>query len=237
MSVKSLISVAVIAMAAPAMASTVFFDNLNGAQPDLATQQLSSGATTGFTYWGTTNNSVSNPLGGDMDAGYFSVVNKARDIHNSFVSTLDADNNANGSYAVYNGFSNQEGVAYKIILSNLVAGQSYSFSAALLSLTTTQFPQISAIMFRANGVDLVPDTVVTPQPAGDGTWGIVSRSFVASAGNNVLEIVNLGSASNAGNDFGIDNVTVASRAAVIPLPASAAMGISTLALATLRRRR
>lgn len=228
MRLKALVTTALLAaVCSPAMASTVFFDNFSGAQPNLATQTFNTGATTGFRFW---------PIGtsGNMDAGRFSVVTSANQIHSSFVGTLDADNSATGKYAVYNGFSNAEGLAYRIVLNNLVAGQTYTFSSALLALTTNAFPQISSLMFRANGVDLVPDSVVTPQPANQGVWGVVTRSFVAAAGSNTLDIVNLGSASNAGNDFGIDNVTVA---AAIPLPASALMGVSTLAVATLRRRR
>ena len=235
MKLNQFIAAAIVAAAAmPAMAATVFSDNFSGAHPNIATQTFNSGATTGFSYWGTTNNSILNPIGGNMGAGFFSVVNRASDIHSSFVSTLDADNNVGGQYAVYNGFSNLAGTAYSVTLNNLVVGDTYSFSAALLALTTSAFPQISAIMFRANGVDLIPDTVVTPQPVNVGGWETVTRSFVAVAGPNVLRIVNLGSASNAGNDFGIDNIAVVNA---IPLPASALMGTSMMAVATLRRRR
>jgi len=229
MKLNQLIAAAIVAAAAmPAMAATVFSDNFAGAYPNPPMQTFNSGATTGFNYWG--------PIGtlGNMGAGSFSVVKRASDIHSSFVSTLDADNNVGGQYAVYNGFSNLDGMAYSVTLNNLVAGDTYSFSAALLALTTATFPQISAIMFRANGVDLIPDTVVTPQPVNVGGWETVTRSFVAVAGPNVLRIVNLGSASNAGNDFGIDNIAVVNA---IPLPASALMGTSMMAVATLRRRR
>ena len=229
MKLNQLIAAAIVAAAAmPAMAATVFSDNFSGVHPNLVTKTFNSGATTGFNYWG--------PIGtlGNMGAGSFSVVNRASDIHSSFVSTLDADNNVGGQYAVYNGFSDLTGTAYSVTLNNLVVGDTYSFSAALLALTTSAFPQISAIMFRANGVDLIPDTVVTPQPVNVGGWETVTRSFVAVAGPNVLRIVNLGSASNAGNDFGIDNIAVVNA---IPLPASALMGTSMMAVATLRRRR
>lgn len=82
---------------------------------------------------------------------------------------------------------------------------------------------------------MLPTYQLDPVPANTEQWAVVTRTFVATGVNDELTIWNLAGLSNSGNDFGIDNVMVA-RANVIPLPASARMGMSGLGMLLARRR-
>lgn len=128
MKLKSMVMVAaVLGGVSGASAATVFLDTFSGPGTNLPTKVFDSGATTAFNHW-----AIGTP--GNMDAGYFSVVNKARDVHAAFVTKLDADNDVNGKYAIVNGFSNLTAMADKVVLAGLVPGATYSFSAAVLPL-------------------------------------------------------------------------------------------------------
>lgn len=216
----------------PAFANTVVYhDKFNGnTSTNLATQTFASGATTTFNYWGTQNNSVSNPVGGDMDAGYFSVVNKAQNIHSQFITSFDADNDTNGSYAVYNGFSDGVGISYNFSSNSLVAGAEHTFSADLIAIALPQYTQNSNIQFLYNNVALTP-TYILPGGAIGNSWRNVSYSFTALASSGTFTIKSLAGASNSGNDFGLDNVKIT----VVPLPTSALMGAGLLGVLAVRR--
>lgn len=219
-----------LAMTAPAFAGTVYHDNFDGnTNTNLATKTFASGATTTFNYWGTQKNSVSNPVGGNMDAGYFSVVNKAKDIHSSFITELDADGDVKGSYAVYNGFSNGVGISYSFT-SSLVNGLEHTFSADLIAIALPQFTQNSSIEFSYNGVALTP-TYLLPGGAIGNSWRNVAYKFVATGNSGTFTIKSLAGASNSGNDFGLDNVKIT----VVPLPTSALMGAGLLGVLAVRR--
>jgi len=212
---------------ASANAEQVFFDGFNDDwTPTALPGQFTSGATTGFTMW---------PLGasGDMDAGFYSVVTRARDVHSQFSDSLDAMGNVEGRYAIYNGFSNLDGDAYVIRLTNLTIGGEYQLSAAMLTLAPNPpYPQISLIRFLHNNVALGADLTLDPVPSGLEMWTEYGRNFIAT-GDDVLVIRNLGSASNAGNDFGLDNITVTA----VPAPGAAALlGVGGLVLARRRRK-
>ncbi|MBX9738235.1 MAG: hypothetical protein K2X32_15045 [Phycisphaerales bacterium] len=225
-SALAIAALSLMSLAGAANAQVVFTDDFSGnTNANLATQTFDTGATTGFTHW-----TIGTP--GDMDAGFFSVVNRARDVHNSFTTSFDADNNPEGAYAIYNGFSNETGNAYRVRLLGLDVGVQYSISVAMLTLAADPpFPQISNIRFTHNLSSLGDDITLTPVPSGQETWTTYTRTFVAT-GEDTLTIQNLGSLSNAGNDFGLDNVSIAR----IPSPGAAAlMGLGILA--TKRRRR
>lgn len=213
---------ALLAAGSAAKAGTVFLDTFEGAQAGLDGQTFNSGATTGFTHWQTS-------MGSMMDAGYFDVVHSAHDIHSLFIDAPQPDGDTNGHYAVFNGFGNVEGLAYSKTL-NLAAG-TYTFSADLLALTTPQYPEGSIIQFRLDGTDLIPTSGVNPSSPG---WMNASYTFTVGAGNHTLSISNLAGPSDSGNDFGLDNVKVAS----VPTPAGFAGGIAGLgALAAYKARR
>lgn len=219
-------AIALLGLAGTANAEVVFSDNFSGnANANLTTGTFVTGANTGFNFW---------PIGtsGDMDAGFFSVVNRARDVHSQFTTSLDAENNPNGAYAIYNGFSNESGTAYSVFLTNLIAGEQYTFSVAMLTLAADPpYPQISTIQFSQNANALGDDITLTPVPSGSEAWTVYSRTFTAT-GEDVLTIRNLAGASNAGNDFGLDNVQI-SR---IPAPGACAMlGLGMLGAARRRR--
>jgi hypothetical protein len=232
MHMKKIISAAIaMAITAPAFAGTLYHDKFDGnANSNLSTQTFASGATTDFNYWGTQNNSVSNPVGGDMDAGYFSVVNKAQNIHSQFITALDADGNANGSYAVYNGFANGVGISYNFTSNSLVAGLEHTFSADLIAIALPQFTQDSNIEFSYNGVPLTP-IYNLPGGAVGNSWRNVAYSFVPTSASGLFTIKSLAGASNSGNDFGLDNVKIT----VVPLPTSALMGAGLLGVLAVRR--
>ena len=206
-------------------AHAAFLDTFDGnTDPVLATSTFSTGATTEFKHW---------PIGtsGSMGAGRFSVVNKASDIHSAFVPKLDADNNPNGHYAVYNGFFDQTKKAWSLSTS-LNAGWLYKFKASFLTLAPDPpYAQISDIRMAHNGVGLGSDFTLTPVPSGTEQWTSYERTFVAT-GNDVLDIMSLAGASTSGNDFGIDNVQIEA----VPEPATmSAMALGALGL--LRRKR
>jgi MYXO-CTERM domain-containing protein len=209
-----------------AQAQVVFQDSFNGnSNANLALQTFASGATTDFAFW---------PIGtpGDMSEGYFSVVNRSRDVHSQFTLTLDADNNPDGSYAAYNGFQNVSGSAYSIHLVGLTPGQTYSLSAMLLTLAADPpYPDQTFVRFMQNGSGLGSDITLVPVPSGSEAWAGYSREFVAT-GDDTLAIGTIGSGSLSGNDFGLDNVAVT----VVPAPGAAAL-IGVGMLTSSRRRR
>ena len=212
---------------ASANAQVMFNDEFSSDwTPTAMPGQFTSGATTGFTVW---------PLNGsgDMDAGFYSVVTRAHDLHSQFSNSLDANNNVEGRYAIYNGFSNQDGDAYIIRLTNLTPGGQYELSAATLTLAPNPpYPQISLIRFLHNGAALSSDETLLPVPSGQETWTVYARTFIAT-GDDTLVIRNLGSASDAGNDFGLDNIMVSA----VPAPGAAAMlGLGGLMVARRRRK-
>lgn len=209
-----------------AQANTVFTDDFEGnTNVNLAAQTFSTAATTDFNFW-----SIGTP--GNMDAGYFSVVNKASDVHNLFTSQLDADGNVNGHYSIYNGFSNLDGLAYRTT-ANVNVGDTVTVSAYFLTLAANPpFDQNSWIEFRADGAAIGSVIQLLPVPVGTEVWTQYSQSFVASSSSVVIDIVNLGGLSNAGNDFGIDNVAIES----VPEPATMTL-LSLAAIAIAKRRK
>lgn len=228
MKFKSMVMVAaVLGGVSGVSAATVFLDTFSGPGTNLPSKVFDSGATTAFNHWAI-------GASGDMGAGFFSVVNKARDVHSQFVTKLDADNDVNGKYAIFNGFSSVSAMAYKVVLTGLVPGATYSFSAAVLPLAPNPpYAQNSVIELRHNGSALLPTFQLDPVPANTEEWEVITRSFVATGVSDELTIWNLAGLSNSGNDFGIDNVMVAE---VIPLPTSALMGMSGLGMLLARRR-
>lgn len=214
------------AIAGFAQAQIVFQDTFDGnTNANLALQTFSSTATTNFAFW---------PIGtsGDMSEGYFSVVNRASDVHSQFSVSYDADNDANGAYAAFNGFQNTSGDAYSIHLVGLTAGQTYSFSAMLLTLAgDPPYADQTFLRFAQNGSALGSDITLVPVPSGTEAWAGYSRDFVAT-GDDTLVIHTIGSGSLSGNDFGLDNVTVS----LTPTPGAAAlMGVGLLASSRRRR--
>ncbi|MFM9873123.1 MAG: PEP-CTERM sorting domain-containing protein [Fimbriimonadaceae bacterium] len=209
-----------------AQANTIFTDDFEGnTNVNLATQTFSSAATTNFSFWeiGTPNN---------MDAGFFSVVNKASDVHTLFTSKLDADGNNDGHYSVYNGYSNQDGLAYRKT-ANVNIGDTVTVSAYFLTLAANPpFDQNSWIEFRAGGAAIGSVIQLLPVPLGTEVWTQYSQSFVATSTSVDIDIVNLGGLSNAGNDFGIDNVKIES----VPEPATLTL-LACAAAAFAKRRR
>jgi hypothetical protein len=193
-----------------AQANVIHSDSFSGnSNANLAAQTFNTGAATDFNFFAIGS-------GGNMDAGQFSVVNKAFDVHGSFSTSLDADNNINGHYAVYNGFSNADGLAYSKTV-NVNVGDTVTVSAYFLTLAANPpFPQDSWIDIKADGVTLGSTINLVPVPAGTETWTLYSRSFVATTSSVTIDFVNLGSQSNAGNDFGIDNVSIEA----VPEPAT-----------------
>lgn len=209
-----------------AQAQIVFTDSFNGnTNANLATQTFFSGATTAFTFW---------PVGtlGDMAEGYFSVVNRAFDVHSQFTVSYDADNDPAGSYAAFNGFQQTSGDAYSIYLPGLTPGQTYSLSAMLLTLAgDPPYADQSFLQFGQNGSGLGSNITLVPVPSGTEVWAMYSRTFVAT-GNDTLTIGTIGSGSLSGNDFGLDNVVVS----LVPTPgATALIGVGMLASARRRR--
>ncbi len=202
----------------------VFLDKFDGNTPvGLATQTFNTGAQTDFIYW---------DQAGDMGESYFSVVNKASDIHSQFVSNLDADNNVNGNYAVYNGFNipDSEKLAYGGTFFGLTAGQQYTFGAYFLTLAPNPpYAQNSFIRIQANG----NDTLVTLIPTANPVWSYYDVTFTSlGSGNDVLKIWSQNTVSDAGNDFGIDNVSIEA----VPEPMTmTVLGLG--ALAAFRRKR
>jgi MYXO-CTERM domain-containing protein len=209
-----------------AQGQIVFSDTFDGnTNANLGLQTFSSTATTDFAFW---------PIGtsGDMGEGYFSVVNRANDVHSQFTVSYDADNNPAGSYAAFNGFQEVSGNAYLIHLIGLTPGQTYSLSAMLLTLASNPpYADQTFLRFSQNGSGLGSDVTLVPVPSGNEAWAPYSRDFVAT-GDDTLVIGTIGSGSLSGNDFGLDNVTVS----VAPTPGAAAlMGVGILASARRRR--
>ncbi len=224
---KSLGVIALIATALSAQANTIFTDDFEGnTNVNLATQTFSSSATTGFDFW-----SIGTP--GDMDAGYFSVVNKASDVHSQFTNQLDADGDINGHYSIYNGYSNLDGLAYSTTI-NVNIGDTVTLSAYLLTLAANPpYDQDSWIEFRANGVAMGSVIQLLPVPVGTEVWTQYSQSFVATSTSVTIDIVNLGDVTNAGNDFGIDNIQVES----VPEPATMTLlALGAVAIAKRRKK-
>lgn len=235
MHMKRILTAAIaMAIAAPAFAGTVYHDNFDGntdAVLEVLPATFASGATTDFTYWGTKKNSDGGSVQpGDMDAGYFSVVNKASDIHGSFLGQLDADNDVNGSYAVYNGFEDGVGISYNFTTGGLSTGLEHTFSADLIAIALPQFTQNSTIEFSYNGVALTP-IYNLPGGATGNSWRNVSYSFIATSSAGLFTIKSLAGDSNSGNDYGLDNVKIT----VVPLPTSALMGAGLLGVMGIRR--
>ncbi|MFT3684746.1 MAG: hypothetical protein QM783_07405 [Phycisphaerales bacterium] len=204
----------------------VFQDYFDGnTNANLSTQMFASFATTNFAFW---------PIGtgGDMSEGYFSVVNRANDVHSQFSVSYDADNNPQGSYAAFNGFQNTSGDAYSVHILGLTVGQTYSLSAMLLTLAgDPPYADQTFLRFAQNGNALGSDITLVPVPYGSETWAGYSRDFVAT-GDDTLTIHTIGSGSLSGNDFGLDNVIVQ----LVPTPgASALLGVGILASSRRRR--
>lgn len=214
------------ALASSASAQIVHLDTFSGnTDTNLATSTFVTGATTGFNFW-------ANGTPGDMAAGFFSVGSRADLVHSQFSSSADADGNVEGDYAYYNGFQDADGDAYVIRLTSLIVGQQYDLSAMMLTLAPNPpYPQVSNIRFLHNSVALGTDLTLVPAPSGSEVWAQYVRTFVAT-GDDTLVIRNLGGASNAGNDFALDNITVS----VVPTPAAAAaFGLAGLMVARRRR--
>jgi len=205
-----------------------FLDTFNGnTNPVNAGQAFASGATTGFSFWAIGTS-------GDMDAGFFSVVNKAIDVHSQFHSSLDADNDVNGRYAVYNGFQSVDGLAYSKVMSGLVIGEQYSIDAMFITLAPDPpYNQVSNLRFELDGSALGSDFTLTPVALGSEFWTDYGRTFIATSTSHTLSIKNIGGASNAGNDFGIDNVRIQDA----PVPEPATMTAMALGAAAMLRRR
>jgi len=161
---KLLFSCLMVSMVAASNA-VAFLDTFSGnTNPVNATQTFASGATTGFNFW-----AIGTP--GNMDAGFFSVVNKANDVHSLFHSSLDADNDPNGSYAIYNGFQSTDGVAYSKVMSGLTIGEQYSIRAMFITLAPDPpFTQVSNLRFEMDNVALGQDFTLTPVPLGTEFW-------------------------------------------------------------------
>lgn len=208
-------------------ASVIFSDNFSGnANANLASQNFVSGATTGFNFWAIGTS-------GNMDAGYFSVVSQANQIHSAFHGALDADNNATGAYAVYNAFFSSDAIAYSITLTGLTVGQEYSFGSALIPLAPNPpYPDVSVLRYQLDGVGLGADYTLNPAPMGSEAWINQSRNFFATSTTHTLSIKSVGGVSGAGNDFGVDNV----RVEAVPEPMTIA-GLSVGLAAFLRRRK
>ena len=212
-------ALAVAAGASQALTLDTFDGNTNA---NLATQTFSTGAETDFDHWtiGTS---------GNMSEGKFSVVNKARDVHAAFSEKFDADNDPNGQYAIYNGFFNETKKAWEITLNSLNAGKEYSFQAMFLTLAADPpYPQVSEIRMEHNGVT-TNDFTLDPVPAGTEVWTQYGLTFTAT-GADTLTIYSLTGDSDAGNDFGIDNIEV------VPEPATMTL-LGLGALAALRRKK
>lgn len=209
-----------------AQGQIVFQDSFNGnTNANLGLQTFSTGATTSFVHW---------PIGtsGDMDESYFSVVNRAFDVHSQFTTSFDADNNPQGNYAAFNGFESVSADAYSVTLIGLTPGQTYSFAAMLLTLAgDPPYADQTFLRFMHNGVGLGADITLVPVPSGTETWAGHSRDFVAT-GIDTLVVYTIGSGSQSGNDFGLDNVTVS----VVPTPGSAALMCVGVMAASRRRR-
>lgn len=232
MKTKALLIGAFTVLAAASQA-VIFIDTFDGNTPaNLDAKVWASGAQTDFNFWGdaTDYKSVANG-DGDMHEGLYSVVNKASDIHSQFVSNLDADDNANGVYAVFNGFNvpDTDKLVYGGTFFGLSAGQ-YTFGADFLTLAPNPpYPQESYIKIQGNG-DILD---VTLTPTANPVWTRYEVTFTATGtGTDILKIWNVNSVSNAGNDFGVDNVTVDA----VPEPMTmTVLGLG--ALAAVRRKR
>ncbi len=208
--------------------AAIFYDDFDGnTNTNLSSGMFDTLATTGFTFW---------PVGtsGDMDAGYFSVINRAVDVHSQFTNSYDADNNSAGHYAIYNGFSQVNGLAYSVNFTGLTVGEQYSFGAMFITLASNPpYPDVSNLRFQLDGNALGSDFTLVPVPSGSEFWNDYGRTFTATSTSHTLSILNVGSPSGAGNDFGLDNVVFD----VSPVPEPLSITAIAIGAMAMRRRR
>ncbi|RYG47908.1 PEP-CTERM sorting domain-containing protein [bacterium] len=159
--------------------------------------------------------------------GRYTVDTNASNNHPLFANFSDHTfGNGSGKYFMANGAANVNEVVWTGYSDTaLVVGETYTFSAWIANL----YPDTPAeLAFDVDGVDL---NIAPYVPTGLGVWTKVSGTFVAVNEFPAYTIFNNQDAG-AGNDFGLDDISVNA----VPEPASmAALGLGGLAL--LRRRR
>ena len=163
---------------------------------------------------------------------YYSVVNDAQFSHSSFISYGD-HTTGSGLYLVANGSTTANATVYRSSTIGVIAGRSYSFGGFF----SNAFPASPAVIDFRVSLDGGPATSIGNYTIanGGGVWNGAAYSFATGTATSVVLSFVDNNLDAGGNDFGIDDISLALTA--VPAPATWGMLIAGFAMVGVAARR